>query len=334
MNLKWIKYFFVILFISISLFCFKDFKQEISKEFVLQHIQLPFEKRIDDNKLTINKIDLSALDQSLIVNLQFDLDIKEKIKQKDIQAIAKVSHKIDFYDKNIYLKIEDFDILNTGTTESKSKIMNSLISVIKEPFIDTVNDKSAFISNLFNVLLQKPVYQLTGFKGFFLNNITIKETVDNFYFIVEFNTFPLSIPLIIISILLMLKEIGLFFIFIYQKFISPRKGYRCAKAFYQGGHSCSESVRIVMKEKGFLAGIKEYFRTTNECKEVFEQNKDTLNTRSDNCNCCSTNNKNNSNNNSFSCFDIADCSVSSCSPGRKGCDIGDCSPGGCDIGPC
>lgn len=55
MNLKWIKYFFVILFISISLFCFKDFKQEISKEFVLQHIQLPLEKRIDDNKLTISE---------------------------------------------------------------------------------------------------------------------------------------------------------------------------------------------------------------------------------------------------------------------------------------
>lgn len=336
MKLSWIKYIFVSIFMIVALFCFKNFKQEISKDFVLSNIQLPLVKNIEDNKLSINKIDISAQDQDLIVNLLFDLDIKNKVTLKDIQAITKVNYKIDFYDKNIYLTIKDFDILNIGDTESKSKVINSILGVMKDTITNSINDKSAFISNVFNLLLKKPVYQLTGYKAFFLNDIKIKETVNSFNFVIELNTFSLSVPLIIISILLMLKEIGLFFILIYQKFISPRKGYRCAKAHYTGGDSCSESVRKVMKEKGFLAGMEEYFKTTKECKSIYEKNKYVRDTDTKS-NCCSSNSSSNNTakNSSFCNEGPFDCDIlSDCSVGHKSCDIGDCSHGGCDIGHC
>ncbi|ASN81455.1 membrane protein insertion efficiency factor YidD [Deinococcus ficus] len=41
---------------------------------------------------------------------------------------------------------------------------------------------------------------------------------------------------------------------LYQRFLSPRKGFRCAHAALTGGESCSAAVARIVREDGLIAG--------------------------------------------------------------------------------
>ena len=70
--------------------------------------------------------------------------------------------------------------------------------------------------------------------------------------------------------LFLLREIGLVIIVFYQKFLSPRKKYKCAKGeLYQNG-TCSSVTKEAFKKHGFIAGIKAYRASTKECKEAYK----------------------------------------------------------------
>ncbi len=332
--MTFLKYLFVAFTVCLSIYCFKDFKIEIPLTQVVSSIEskLPLTKVIENNRIAINKIDLSIENQNIIANILFDLEIKDKIKINDIQGIINLNHKIDFYSKGVVLTINDFEIINPGKSESKSKVINSLLSVLdnnKDNILGLVNGKSIYLSNIFNHLLKEPVYYFTGYKGFFLNNILIHESLAGASFIVVLNILPLAIFCIAISIFLLFREIGLFFIFIYQKFISPRKGYCCANKYHNGVDSCSESVRKVMKEKGFFAGINEYFRVTKECKETYHKNKYLDNSEKD-CSCGSSGKSSNvAKTSSSSSGGCADASCDSLECGLDSCDAGACHVGHC-----
>jgi putative component of membrane protein insertase Oxa1/YidC/SpoIIIJ protein YidD len=87
----------------------------------------------------------------------------------------------------------------------------------------------------------------------------------------------LGISKLILALLIplfLLREIGLLLIGIYQKFISPRKKYKCAKgALYQDG-TCSSTTKEAFKKHGFIAGIKEYRHSTTECKKAYKTLKE------------------------------------------------------------
>ncbi len=70
--------------------------------------------------------------------------------------------------------------------------------------------------------------------------------------------------------LFLLREIGLLLIVLYQKFLSPRKKYRCAKGQFYQNSTCSSSTKEALKKDGFIAGIKEYRRSTKECKIAYQ----------------------------------------------------------------
>ncbi|CAA6821476.1 MAG: Unknown protein [uncultured Sulfurovum sp.] len=115
--------------------------------------------------------------------------------------------------------------------------------------------------------------------------------------------------------LFLLREIGLFFIYLYQRFLSPRKKYKCAKGvLYQNG-TCSSTTKEAFKKHGFLAGMKEYRQSTKKCKEASQtlrKNKKNEGNTGLNCSSCSPN-----------CGGGGGGSSSSC----------DCSPS-CDVGGC
>jgi putative component of membrane protein insertase Oxa1/YidC/SpoIIIJ protein YidD len=46
----------------------------------------------------------------------------------------------------------------------------------------------------------------------------------------------------------------MFNISLYQKFISPRKGFRCAYGVVNDTHGCSGSVKNIIIEKGLIEG--------------------------------------------------------------------------------
>jgi putative component of membrane protein insertase Oxa1/YidC/SpoIIIJ protein YidD len=86
----------------------------------------------------------------------------------------------------------------------------------------------------------------------------------------------LGISKVIIFLLIplfLLREIGLLLISIYQKFISPRKKYKCAKGeLYQDG-TCSSTTKEAFKKHGFITGMKEYRHSTKQCKKAYKRLK-------------------------------------------------------------
>ena len=70
--------------------------------------------------------------------------------------------------------------------------------------------------------------------------------------------------------LFLLREIGVFLISIYQKNLSPRKKYKCAKGqLYENG-TCSSITKKAFQKDGFIVGIKAYRTSTKECKEAYK----------------------------------------------------------------
>jgi putative component of membrane protein insertase Oxa1/YidC/SpoIIIJ protein YidD len=60
---------------------------------------------------------------------------------------------------------------------------------------------------------------------------------------------------------LLIKSINL-----YQKWISPHKGYRCAYSAYYGGESCSSYGKRIIVEYGWLYFFKHFYGRLAECK--------------------------------------------------------------------
>ena len=143
--------------------------------------------------------------------------------------------------------------------------------------------------------------------------------------LVDLRIKPLLIFLLIP--LFLLREIGLLLISFYQKFLSPRKGYSCAKNHVHQNGTCSSTTKQAFKDDGFIAGMKEYKNSTNECKAAYKSIEEKRLSKGDAC-------------------DVAICAgcdglsaaegigegavgMSECGSG-----LGDCGAGGCDIGAC
>lgn len=55
---------------------------------------------------------------------------------------------------------------------------------------------------------------------------------------------------------------------IYQKYLSPHKGFRCAHAAYHSGDSCSEAVKVIILQKGLLGGWGDIRQRFADCKRA------------------------------------------------------------------
>jgi len=116
--------------------------------------------------------------------------------------------------------------------------------------------------------------------------------------------------------LFLLREIGLLLIIFYQKFLSPRKKYKCAKGQLHKNGTCSSITKEAFQKDGFIAGIKAYRASTKACKEasIKLKRKRKDGSSCDGVDCCSG------------------CNVGSCDVGSSSaCDMGGCS---CEVGSC
>lgn len=52
----------------------------------------------------------------------------------------------------------------------------------------------------------------------------------------------------------------------YQRFISPRKGFRCAHAAVHGGDSCSAAVTRIVQTRGLWAGRAQVLARFRACR--------------------------------------------------------------------
>jgi len=119
--------------------------------------------------------------------------------------------------------------------------------------------------------------------------------------------------------LFLLREIGLVLIIFYQKFLSPRKKYKCAKGeLYQNG-TCSSTTKEAFKKDGFIAGIKEYISSTKKCKEAYKV-IDKKENRKDGTSC--------------DCSSCAGCNVGSCDVLGSSSSACDCGAVPYEVGSC
>jgi putative component of membrane protein insertase Oxa1/YidC/SpoIIIJ protein YidD len=61
-------------------------------------------------------------------------------------------------------------------------------------------------------------------------------------------------------------ELAIRSITLYQKYISPVKGYSCAYRVFHNDLSCSDYCKNEIKSLGILKGIKSTLKRFNECK--------------------------------------------------------------------
>ncbi|SMB91668.1 membrane protein insertion efficiency factor YidD [Deinococcus hopiensis] len=57
---------------------------------------------------------------------------------------------------------------------------------------------------------------------------------------------------------------------LYQRAVSPRKGFRCAHAALHGGESCSAAVVRIIREDGVLGGRRRIAARFGQCRAAHD----------------------------------------------------------------
>ena len=292
--MKYVRY--IIFIAAIALFYFSIKEQKVS--FPSGPIKTQIDKKLPI-KITKKEIDILVTNIILTpnkedLNANIELDIKYlNLSLKKVKASA--TGNIYIKGREIYVKLKDINIekLNiednslkdisekakeaiekTGffkTNFIKSSFISTMAKKVKDKTIDFTNDHSEKISEIITSNISNiPVFKLKDKKYYFLKDLTIRTEGEDF-FIEGLITFgwPGIILSVIIGFLSIARELGLLLIHIYQKYFSRRKSYCCAKGLEDGEDTCSESVRKVFKEKGFISGINQYFESKEKCKEIY-----------------------------------------------------------------
>lgn len=122
-----------------------------------------------------------------------------------------------------------------------------------------------------------------------------------------------------------MRWLGALLITLYQKCISPFKGFRCAYGVLHGGHSCSQVIKNELLAEGVISTlprIKEQFAACREAYKELQRNPDKRRRYCTAENSCDA----------LNCLDLSDCSpkIDSCDTPTTGCDsCGDCGDISC-----
>ena len=253
--------------------------------------------------ITLKRVDILSVKSSLVTS-KIDALVELKKVNKIIKFIPKKSLNLNITTtfipkidgKYMYFKVLSFEINRFLKVKHLAKSIRDRLEKIK------VHIKS----------LDKISYFADIKKINFLDNgsLIIKISVK------------VWIILFIVSLFL-LREIGLILIILYQKFISPRKKYRCAKGLLYKNGTCSSVTKEAFKKGGFIAGMKTYFKTTKECKKAYKEIKKGNNDSYVLANCACA-----------SCSSAPCDILSSSSSPATVCDATPCVISPCDIGSC
>lgn len=120
-----------------------------------------------------------------------------------------------------------------------------------------------------------------------------------------------------------MRHFFIFLITLYQKYLSPHKGFKCAYACYHNSLSCSGAVKKIIAEQGLISGWPLICKQFQDCRlayDAMQQDDDNGNRRNNR-----RRNRPNQRNN--------------CSSAKNKCDAVDCIPDSlpdipCDSGPC
>ncbi len=114
-----------------------------------------------------------------------------------------------------------------------------------------------------------------------------------------------------------IQEILIFVIRLYQKYISPYKGFQCAHACLYNDASCSDAVITIIESNGLIMSLDKIKARFKACREAY------LILSQKNMNHKDKPNKKNKNNWYDCCDPSPACDMAECVSGRKHCDLPD-----------
>ncbi|MEA1880177.1 MAG: hypothetical protein U9N11_06000 [Campylobacterota bacterium] len=196
------------------------------------------------------------------------LDISDNIVESELIGTLKVNNFLKkILKKSIHIKI----VTKTIPKLDGSNLSFELQSIGINHLMKQKEIKGFLKKNIENIKI--PITKLKKITWFSsVKNIRFKDNGD-----LVIHAMLSKLIIFLLFPLFLLREIGLFLIFLYQKFLSPRKKNKCAKGvLYQDG-TCSSTTNEAFKKDGFIVGMKEYKKSTRECKQAYR----TINKRKD-----------------------------------------------------
>ncbi|MHA6265052.1 membrane protein insertion efficiency factor YidD [Arenibacterium sp. CAU 1754] len=131
----------------------------------------------------------------------------------------------------------------------------------------------------------------------------------------------------------MLSRAALYSIALYQRWISPRKGYRCAYSVAHGGTGCSGFAKGAIREHGLWAAMPIIRGRFRDCRAAYDAMCDARRDKKNEGDQRRRKNRWYDN----ACLDLGLCCPGpsrSGTTGGGGCDLNPCDGGGCDCSPC
>jgi len=271
-----IRYSFVVIalfFLAISL---KTEHTQVDGDVILNNVQESLPLKIYSMKLKsfkINEMDFSIKDNKLYSNTHVSMRKDDNLYMVDLQHEI-ILHSLD---RGIFFEVVNVASINSSLapivdkgkkTGIFNKAKNFITEVVSGPSVDKI---PVLINKTFS---RKPIYEFVGdtlVEQLFFDSGEISIEDNHITYTTTLKTGILwTIFSLMIIFFATARETGLLAITLYQKYISPRKNYRCAKSVLHDCDTCSTSVKKVFEEKGFIAGMQEYFKTTEECSVAYE----------------------------------------------------------------
>jgi len=291
---NYLRYIIVTILLSLLFYSYTmTIEKEIIKEAIHKKMPIVIDKKgfvVTLNDIHIENISANVVESKLIGTFKVNNLLKKLLKKSiNLTIVTKTTPKLHGADLS-------FELLSLNINE-----------LIKMKEIKGLLKKK--IENI-----KIPIKKLKNISWFSsVQQITFKDDGD-----LEVDVMFSKLIIVLLIPLLLLREIGLFFIVLYQKFLSPRKKYKCAKGELHQNGTCSSTTKEAFKKDGFIAGMKEYSRSTKECKQADKIIKEK--------------NKNNKQN----CTDLGCSGCSGFTPGSSlgACEIGMCASSPCDVASC
>ena len=301
--LNYLRYFIVIVLLGLLFYTYTITIEPTTLKTAIDK-KLPMKIDKKGFLLTVKNIDILDISNN-VVHSKMNADIKVSSSNRFGKFLPK---------KSMHLVLETKTIPKLHGTS----LSFELLSFKMNKFIKLKEVKGILKKKIENIRI--PIKKLDALSWFGrVKDIRFK---DNGQLVILVGVSKLFILLLIpLFLLFLLREIGLFFIMLYQKFISPRKKYKCAKGELNQNGTCSSTTKEAFKNDGFIAGMKEYRRSTKECKKAYstlkqEKRRDGTSCDGDYCAVCGS----------------GSCGGDAAASSAGACDIGAAVP--CDVGSC
>lgn len=275
-----IRYVFGILFVGLFLYLSMGEEKTLNKKDIQDRMDsvIPFSFEYDNGEIIVNNANIITIENKVGLETEIIYDTSSKIV-KNIKGyfnmednlsndamIFKFSFDIVKDSGIIYFDNIDNVYTTWKKTGDKVKIFENRRFV--RTFTNTMESEDVKLYRIGNnnpFSKEAIIVSMLEFDGIYSgenDTVIVKYKIKDRYVLLVF----------LIVVLLFGRELFILFIHIYQRFLSKRKKYICARGVKEGV-TCSSSVLNVLQKEGLMKGVVEYYNTLKICEQSFVELK-------------------------------------------------------------